>query len=399
MILNLRLRYIFIIMLALIGIFLITAVEIVNSVDYPNSDFFSFWLAGRMVLTGQDPYSINEWIGGHHQFGSTWISDSQFLYPLPLAIFLAPLGLFSLYHAYIIWVVFLQSMIVLSVLLLFSVRADLQYKHYILPILAGIVLFRPTIITMLNGQLSGLLLLVSAFVIYFWEKEKWWQGSVLLPLLALKPNIGIPIIALLSIWLLVRRQIRMLGWIAISAFTLLFIGFVRDPHWISEYLSIGDTKLSQTFGYSPTVWGFAAYISGFKLNPTLVIGSLAAIVFLVGCLFTLLRKREFLSPMMVYGIVIVTSLLITPYSWSYDQVLLIIPIIVIMIEMMSRQYPYLLTASVFLLFDILTIVLLLVSAKIQMEVLNAIIPLSIYCILFIFILSMKSQKQLNSLEK
>ena len=399
MILNHNLRNIFIVMLVLGGIFLITAVEIVNSLDYPNSDFFSFWLAGHMVWTGQDPYSADEWIAGHHQFGATWISDSQFLYPLPLAIFLAPLGLFSLYHAYIIWVVLLQLMIAISVLLLLSVRTDLQYKHYILPILAGIVLFRPTIITLFNGQLSGMLLLISALVIYFWEKEMWWQGSVFLPLLALKPNVGIPIIALLSIWLLLRKKIRMLGWMALSALALLIIGLVIDPHWVNDYLGIGNLKLSQTFGYSPTVWGFVAYISGFKLNPTLVFGGLAAIVLLVGCLFTLVRKREFLSLMMVYSIIIATTLLITPYTWSYDQVLLIIPIIVIMIEMMSRHYPYLLTASIFLLFDVLTLVLLLASAKIQMEVLNAIIPLAIYCILFIFILTMKSEKQLNSLQK
>lgn len=398
MILNRRLRYILIVTLVFGGIFLITAVKIVNSLDYPNSDFFSYWLAGHMVLTGQDPYSSYEWIDGHHQFGATWISDSQFLYPLPLAIFLAPLGLFTLYHAYIGWVVLLEFMIIISVLLLLMAKKNLQFKPYIIPILAGIALFRPTITTLFNGQLSGMLLLISALVIYFWEKEKWWQGSVLLPLLALKPNVGFPIIALLSIWLLVRKQIRMFGWMALSAFALLIIGLVRDPHWVSDYLSVGNTKLSQTFGYSPTVWGLAAYISGFKINPTLVLGSLAAIVLLVVCLFTLVRKREYLSPMMVYGIVIATTLLITPYTWPYDQVMLIIPIMVIMIEMVSRQYPYLLTASIFLFFDMLSIVLLVVSAKIQMEVLNAIIPFCTYCVLLIFILT-TNKKANNSTTK
>jgi hypothetical protein len=378
------------------GIFLISAVKIVNIIDYPNSDFFSFWLAGHMVWTVENPYSSAEWIDGHHQFSATWISDPKFLYPLPLAIFLAPLGLLSLYHAYIVWIVLLQFMIVITVVLLLMAKPNPQSKHYIFPILAGIALFRPTIITLFNGQLSGGLLLVSALVIYLWEKDKWWQGSALLPLLALKPNVGIPMIALLSFWLLIRKQARMLGWITISTLALITIGLLRDPNWVIEYLNIGNSKLAQTFGYSPTVWGLAAYISGFKQNTTIIFGSLMAIGMLGGCLILLAQKRRVLRPAMAFSIVITTSLVITPYTWTYDQLLLIIPIIVIMMEMMKGHHPFLLPASLFLLFDILTLFLLLISDKIQMEVLNVIIPLSIYCILFIFTLSMKSQGQLNS---
>jgi len=68
---------------------------------------------------------------------------------------------------------------------------------------------------------------------------------------------------------------------------------------------------------------------------------------------------------------------------------LIIPIIDIMIEMVSRKQPYILSASIFLLFDLLTIILLILAAKIQMEVFNAIIPLFAYSILFIYIWTLK----------
>ena len=399
MILNHKLRYIFIVMLVLGGIFLFTAVKIVNSLDYPNSDFFTFWLGGHLASLGENPYIAGIWIGGHHQFGASWIPNTTFIYPLPLSLLFAPLGLLSLYQAYVVWIVLSQFMIILSVALLMRLYPNQLNKHFILPLLAGVVLFRPTIITLINGQLSGFLLILLACIVFIWEKGKWWQGSVLLPILALKPNLGIPIIVLLIFYLILRRQMASLVAVGASSVVLLCIGLIQNANWVNEFLKAGGTKLSQTFGFSPTVWGIAAYLSGFRLNPTLVLGGLAAIVLLVGCLILMVRHRESLSPAMACSMAITTTLLITPYTWPYDQLLLIIPIIAIMTEMIKRQYPFLLTASIFLLFDILSLVLLLISAKIQMEVLNAIIPLSMYCILFIFILSMKSQKPLNNTTK
>lgn len=370
-------------------LFLVIAVRVVDPVEYPNSDFFSFWLAGRMMWTGQNPYATTQWIEGHHQFGATWISDPEFLYPLPLALFMAPLGLLSLYNAYIVWVVLLQCMIAISVFFLLRLRTNPKLKHYIFPAVVGIILFRPVFITLYNGQLSGILLLISALVIHLWGKEKWWQGGVILPLLALKPNVGIPMLALLSFWLLIQKKYRLLVWMILSAIALLIIGLIRDPNWVAEYLTIGNAKLSQTFGYSPTIWGLAAYLSGFKLDPTLIFGGLAAVIILGGCLSLLITKRAQLSPALACSLIIVTTLLITPYTWTYDQLLLIIPIIVTMLEMMDRQYPFLLSASLFLLYDVLTIFLLVISARIEMEVLNSLIPLIIYCTLFPLILSMK----------
>ena len=389
--LHLKLPYIIIAILLLGGIFLFSAVKIVNALDYPNSDFFTFWLAGHLATIGQNPYQAELWIGGHHQFGASWIPNTTFVYPLPLSLLFAPLGLLSLYHAYIVWVMISQFMIVLSIVILMRLYPSQLSKHYFLPIFVGVVIFRPTILTLVNGQLSGFLLLLITCIIYLWEKGKWWQGSVLLPILALKPNLGIPIILLLILYLIRQKQIKSLAVAGVSSLALFLIGVVQNPNWITEFLQAGSTKLSQTFGFSPTVWGLAAYISGFKLNPTAILGSLAAIILSGGCLYLLLRKRDLLSPTIACSIVIATSLLITPYTWPYDQLLLIIPIIAFVLEMMSRKYPFLLTASIFLLFDVMAIILLFISSRIQLEILNVILSLSVYCMMLLFILTIKGK--------
>ena len=214
-----------IVLILLLGIvFLLVAVKIVNAIDYRNSDFFSFWLAGRMMWTGQDPYLTDDWILGHNQFDATWISDPNFLYPLPLALFFAPLGWLPLYYAFIVWIFLLESMIFFSAISLINLGDNPQKKHFIVPILVSILIFRPAIIAVLNGQISGFLLFVMVCVILLWNKSHWVLGGAALAIVALKPNIGIPIIALVSLWLLFNKKINSLAGVAASGLALVLLG-------------------------------------------------------------------------------------------------------------------------------------------------------------------------------
>ena len=153
---------------AICVIFLCISIWVVYPQDYADTDFFSFWLAGYSLLAGKDPYSADWWTLGHHKYGAEWISDATFLYPLPLAIFLIPLGLLSLEQAFVLWVFLSQWLILLAAVLLLR-RANWQvHKKYVLPILVGIYLFRPVILTLLHGQLGALFLLILVLMMMLW---------------------------------------------------------------------------------------------------------------------------------------------------------------------------------------------------------------------------------------
>ncbi len=70
--------------LALLAVLL--AIRIVNSIDWRNNDFFTFWLAGHLILQGGNPYDPAQWLAGHHDFGVTWIPNQAYVYPLPLSL-------------------------------------------------------------------------------------------------------------------------------------------------------------------------------------------------------------------------------------------------------------------------------------------------------------------------
>ncbi len=363
------------------GVLLLIAVQVVNHIDYRNSDFFSFWLAGRMVWTGQSQYSAVDWIQAHRQFEASWVSDDRFLYPLPLAWFFVPLGILPLYHAFVIWDFLLGAMILLSSLLLLFRSKEPGQRAYILPILAGIIIFRPTFLTLFNGQLGGLLLIVLTGVVLFWEKEKWLAGGLLLSLVALKPNIGVPILLILSFWLLAQKRLGALLGLAAGGLVLLLAGMILNVRWLVEYLSVGSTKVSATFGYVPTLWGLAAYSTRFDRPATFAVGGIAVAAVLTGVLWLIWKRRSDLAPLWAVILAITASLLVTPYSWPYDQLLLIIPMIAIMMEMMSRGYPFLLTAMAFLLLDVVAILLISLPSPAQLAIFSVFVPLVVFCAL------------------
>jgi hypothetical protein len=378
-------------------IFFFIAVKIVNPIEYPNSDFFTFWLAGHLAILGQNPYITNIWIGGHNMFGASWIPNATYVYPLPLSLFFAPFGLLPLYQAFILWNFFTQYMIILSVSLLLMLNPGKLVKKFILPLFAGVIIFRPTLITLVNGQLSGFLLLVIVCMIFLWEHGKWWQGSALLPILALKPNLGVPIIILLSIYLIFQRKTSSIIAEVLSGLALITIGLAQNTNWISEFLKAGNIKLSQTFGFSPTIWGISALICKYRMNCSVAFGTILGLIFMIAYLYFLTRKQSNISPALAVGFAISIMLLLTPYTWPYDQLLLIVPIIIFTMSLAKAGYRFMPLALIFIVIDVIAIILLGISAIIQMEIFNAIIPLSVFSLFIWYFLNSRNGFQRNSI--
>jgi hypothetical protein len=180
---------------------------IVNTYDNPaNSDFFSFWLSGKFIINNLNPYSTSDWIEGHHLYDATWISDPTFLYPLPLSILFIPFGLVDFKTAFIIWVMLTVIFLIISISLLLNYLGPTR-NHFLIPVLSGVILFRPLNSLLLNGQLSTLFLLIFVLSLLLWEKENWLWGGVVITFALLKLNIGLIVILLLWIYLFSKKSI------------------------------------------------------------------------------------------------------------------------------------------------------------------------------------------------
>jgi len=346
----------------------------VASYDNPtNSDFFSFWLAGRMINSFEDPYSATAWEEGHKRYNSTWLSDPEFLYPLPLGVLFVPLSFLLLEQAFIIWVWITQILIVAAILILLR-NFGSQRKHYILPLLFGLILFRPLTSLIIGGQISAFLLLIFIIAAYLFEKNNWFWGGVVISLTLLKPNLGVLVVCLV-IWFIIRQQkYKALAGICVCGITLFLLGVLISPTWVPQYLSILLTKYNQTFGFSPTIWGLTFFITNFNWNAALVSGGIASCLFLAFYLVTIWVKKS-ITPAQAISLAIPIMLLITPYIWPYDQILLVFPIVQTMVIMKKLQIKYLGTSMVFIGISIASYILYAFTIRIEMENLNAVLTM------------------------
>lgn len=338
------------------------------------SDFFSLWLAPHLLLEGQDPYSSQVWVPAHDIYGAEWISDSSFLYPLPLAVLLLPIGIFTLDIAAVLWVFISLGVILLVAWKIIDSWQPVQVLPYLLPALAGILLFRPTFLTFLVGQMEILLLLCLVSTAWLWERGEWLKGGMLASIVLLKPQIGLPVMVLLGLWLLVKRRWTGLAGIALGALALYALGAIFDIGWVGRWLFIGQGKVSGVFGYSPTVWGVSATVCDRQLPCTSLLGGIFSVVIITAGLWIVFRDR-LSDSIMVISTIIPVVMLITPYLWAYSQVLLILPILLLMGKMFRRRYPYLLIATFPLAFAVLAFILLFVAVSLETDVWSAVIPL------------------------
>jgi hypothetical protein len=181
-------------------------------------------------------------------------------------------------------------------------------------------------------------------------------------LLYLKPTLGLPILGLLFIWLIKNNGIiGILANLLVSG-GVLAISIIHQPGWVSAFFSIGLKKGSDAFMITPTIWGVAGKFCGLNSGCTQITGLvLFILIALMGmAIFWMYSTR--MSIWLAGSAAILIALLITPYLWAYDQVLLILPILYISNTLARIKTPYFIVSLLPIMFTILSLVLLYLAS-------------------------------------
>lgn len=376
-------------------ILLALAIFIVNHQDIVNSDFSNFWLSGYMSRMNLNYYDSSVWINEREKLGATW-SPSSFLYPAPMAVLLTPLSWLPLYQSYILWV-FLSEGIILGVVTFFLVRSKIaRPMAYLFPLIIGIALNRSTLTTLMGGHIGPLYLLILLGVIYLYEKRYWFWGSFLLAIILVKPVLGLPLVSLLSIWLILDKHWKGILGIFSSGLMLLILGILKRPNWVVEYLQVGQDTLVSTFGYTPTLWGVSSSTCNFNLNCSIGVGVILITALLCGFLWLVISSiRNNGSVGIIISAAICLALIFPPYLWIYDQILLFIPLMTIVVFLPRRKVSFVISASVFLLVDLLASVLLVVATRLGTDQWSALVPAIVFFVLLGISQSSRPQEEIT----
>ena len=308
--------------------------------NYYSSNFFVFWLSGRLLLEGESPYDAAHWASGHEIYGSVTPREPTFLYPLPLAVFLTPLGLVSVAHAYFIWQWLGQAAIAIVVYFLLKRWNTSAHNRLLAPIMLFLLFFGPIYLSLQIGSLGPLTLLCIFGALYFLDTDRLILAGLLLSLTMFKPSQGVPILFLLGLVFLMKRQWKAIFGILLGGSLLLLIGLAIDPDWVSVFLNSSQAAFDRRLGVQSNVWSFSYLACNGNNSCYTALGTAGMLVLLVGCAFYLWRNHQQLTYWQIFNLVLPVSFIATLYLWAYDQILYVLPLVWIIGTMVEKQRSY-----------------------------------------------------------
>ncbi len=194
--------------------------------------------------------------------------------------------------------------------------------------------FLPVLGALSVGQYDFPVLLGTSLLIYSLRKENVALTALGTMLLTFKPHVGALILLSVLIYLIGSRNNfgrRVIRSIVIAGIFLFIVGFIADPTWIISYPKMllnyqteGNVSVCSQCASLP-VWLSRWLFDGSLVNAIWI--GIVLLIFLV-ILFYFIRSSFKLYELLLSAALLIT-LLVSPYLYNYDFLLLLVPYVVL----------------------------------------------------------------------
>jgi hypothetical protein len=278
-----------------------------------NRDFISYWSSAKLLLAHRNPYAQQPVLQIEKAQGSRLHEPLLMRNPPWALIAVAPLGLFDARVAAFLWLV---ALIALALLAIKCLRMGCK------PPPLAVYLFAPVLGCAMAGQLSIFLLAGIAFFFKYHEERPWLAGLALL-LPAMKPHLFLLLWPVILLECVRRKNWRLLtGFVAGLAVAALF-PLVFDAHIWQDYFA-GMRAEGIQDRYLPNLsfllrWMAPGHPVWVQTVPLMLGLALSARYY---------GRRRMIWNWRVDGAaLLLLSTMVSPYSWPFDQLLMLPAII------------------------------------------------------------------------
>lgn len=294
-------------------------------------DFLQHWSSSKLLLTGQNPYDLE--LNYRLQSEVKGFQSPEFFnapYCLPTTLlFTFWLGFFEFQTAADIWFVLSLVTMTVSAFLLIG-----EFKTSKISTLAYLCIlsFPPIMIVPLMGQISFLLLFFFTlfFLEFYRKKELTLLSLFLLSFTLIKPHSLYLVYVVVLMELINSKQYLKILYAALFVICLHLPLLIFTPDIFSQYVSMMT-------GSSNLVWSTTTladnlskilHLSSYSPLRTLIPG-----ISLVFMLFYFRNKHlTWINLLFLLPITLITA----PYGWLYEQLLLLVPLVVLI---SNKQLP------------------------------------------------------------
>ncbi len=327
------------VVLALAILVLVRLAPNLTRVDFiPSDDFVRFWASARLNLQHMNPYDAQlteqqQMIAGDVAPGSS--SDSIMLNP-PWAISLIlPFGLLDYPTSRMAWLIVSTILILVSAILLWRVYQGEEKLRWLA--LVAVFAFGPTISLLEKGQISGIMLLGLVGFLYFATRRRNdWLAGVSLALVSIKPQMMFLFWLAVLLWVIQQRRWLVVLSTALTIGALSLVAMLFNPHLLTQYISMLRTYQLSNWAV-PTLGTYLRYfIFGLDQFWVQFVPVLLGAIWLV-CYWYQHRKTWNWADEL--PIILFISMIISPYSWTYDLVVLI-PAVILAVIWITRDWKH-----------------------------------------------------------
>jgi hypothetical protein len=284
-----------------------------NQKTAANEDFASYWAAGKLLVHHKNPYdsqsaqALEKSVGYIPHEGIT-MRNPPFALPLVL-----PLGLLGIQWAAFIWRVLIVVSIAATVHLVWVMHGRPRSKIHLL----GFV-FPAALCCFSAGQSSAFVLLGVAGFLYFHKRNPFVAG-VCIAVCAMKPHLFLPFAGVLLFWTLTHRAWPLiLGMCAALATSLAISLPFHSALWSDYFVLLRSNKIGTEF--VPVIGSLLRLAIDWN---QMWIQFLPAPIGVVWGVWYFRRNRENWDWRTHGSLLLLVSLLVAPYAWFFDEIILI----------------------------------------------------------------------------
>lgn len=323
----------------LVIILLLGAIIILFPISLPPGagdwDLQAYWSSAYLFAHGRD-FSDSTALG-EIEHTLTTRDDPETLYSWfsPIGnVVLFPLTFIPFTRAVYYWLVLNIILLFYSATLIWN---DTDSRTWI-PLLATFS-FSMTVVSLVFGQINFLEVLGLALFLSLNKREKPFLAGASLVLTTIKPHLVILTLPILLLDLLRKKEWKALtGFAAGLAFCFILL-FVFYHHWFQSFLTVVTSGMS-TVRETPNINGLLVLLKEYNL------GKLIWLIALVGGIVWWWQRGKIWDRRTFIDISVTIGLIVSPIGWSYDQVMLLFPILSLLSWAARDRLPNRMTKSV-----------------------------------------------------
>jgi len=284
---------------------------------FPLHDYLEYWSAGRINLTGGNPYSPEQMIDLQHQIGRIQ-SDALMMWNPPWLLALAmPFSIIAYPVSRMLWFLLELLVLFLSADMLWQIYKGNPKQRWIAWIV--VLSFGPTLHTLKLGQITPVILLGSVGFLYFLQKEKSFWAGVMASFILLKPHLLYLFALAVLLWILKSRNWKLLAGGLAGIILPFILASLPNFHLLSQYLYA-------IRNYPPEDWQTATLGTPLRFlfgQDLFFLQFLPSILGAAWLLIYWIRNNKKWNWSTALPLIIVVSTATAAYGWAHDVAIIV----------------------------------------------------------------------------